>query len=373
MKNNFTKHLLSFLVVLPILILSFGFCFSVAPKVSSADDSSATTISPVTDGVFTFSATPYSRESTVLPCTKKTVTNNIGETVEYNVFSWREISHMTFNFSADLRGSPNTYVNSTFVVGNVQTENLATDDGQMEYVTLFSNKISNNAFSVPNFHFYFDNDSSITETAIRKIGNDFGLYKFEFSYTLVEDGVGHPISIGAMYVAILPDDIDEVVSSIPLSTLGLTYSVSSSNKLMNIYKLTLSMEDEFKYVNPSRLVWTVVGKNRNNIDYVLTPEMKESSIDYSGYHVIWESQMPTEPEGVSFVFDSNNIEGTWIVTCTIYDSEDNVKATVHSESLSTLKAPRKSYLWLIILLGSLLLVGGVVAVIVYKYKNKNAS
>ena len=372
MRKISTKNFLKILF-LPILLLAVGLCFFVeTPHTALADTSIALPEIKDTEERFVITPTAFSKNGKELEMTTHEVVPQVGNPYEYCVFKWRDISHITFNFSVNLQGSTKAFASYSFVVRNVQTENYDTDIGKMDTRDLISGNISNNRVTIPNFHYYFDTRSETTETAVRKVGNDFGLYKFEFSYTYWADSSAITNAVGSLYVALTPDDVNDVMETINVDDLDINYEVGSSNRLMSIYNLSLSLEENFKYINPSLIEWTAEGKSKDNVEYVLSQQMKdENPTKYINYRVIWKSQMPTEPRGVNFVFDSNNIEGKWTIYCTIYDSDHNQLASVKTAELSTIKTPAKSYLWVVILVASLIIATGVVILVVYKKKNNS--
>lgn len=352
---------------LPILLVAFGMSF-LCMQTSTAHAELTSNLPAMTNGKFTITPNVYDRKGTSLAFTTQTVTTSVGDEITYYIFKWRDISHLSFNFTSNIQDSTEQYVGYELTAGNIQTENLETDVGQMTFSSLTSGVISNNTVNIPVLYYYFDKDLASETSINKKYGNDFGLYKFDFRYTVVEDDISHTIALpNALYIAILPDNID----TISTNGLSVSYTVSSSSKLMSIYNLSLSDPDAFKYINPNYIEWSVVGKDKNNVNYVLSEKVKNSKIEYANYHIIWTSQLPSEPIGPTFRFDSNNIEGTWIVYCTIFNSSKEERVTISSNELSTIKIPAPSYLWVVFLIAGVAIAGGVVALIIYKNKNKN--
>ena len=373
MKKMMLKNIL-IVLFLPIFLLSFGIVFFANNSHIALADTS-TVLPSITNAEERFSVNPtvYSKNGLDLSHSTQDVTNEINETYTYHIFKWSEISHISFTFTVNLQGSTDTYVSYSFVVRNVKTQNLETDIGKMDERVLSQSPISNNTVTIPNLHYYFDTNMNVSETAVRKVGNDFGLYKFEFIYTTSEGSSSFPHSMGALYIAIIPDDMNDIIDDINPNDFAVEYTVSSSNMLMSVFNFTISLQNEFLYVNPSLIEWTVIGTDKDGADYVLSQKMKDSDPAYANYRVIWGSQLPTEPEGVSFLFDSHNIEGKWVATCTIYDTDHNALFSARSAQVSTIKAPPKSYLWLVLLIAGLFIVGGIVALVIYKKKTNSKS
>lgn len=328
------------------------------------------TIEDLTDknGFFTVRSAPVGRTSVSPICTLQTTMTDSGETITYYCFKWRDISSITFSFSSNLSNSRYVFTNYEFIVTSIQNENLDTPIGQGKTQTLLSNTIANNRPSFPNVYYYFDSDVDTSGSATMFNGTDFGLYKFDFNYTYTEntsDATSHTISIGEIYIAIIPDDIDPISAS----QISLTYSVSSSNQLMNVYNLSFSNKDTFRYVNPKYIKWTVIGKDKRNVDYVLTKQYRDEF--YPSYSYIWSALPNDMQEGDNFILDTNNIEGEWRVYCTIYNSDDTVKAVLSTEILSTIKYEEESNLWLILLIILIIiLIAIIISLIIYRHKNK---
>lgn len=354
-KNLNFSYFILFVVFLPALL--FLSLYTPPTKTAKADNEIVTGIDDVTDknNYFTLKANPVSRGGT-LQGTTQTITTETGE-IKYYCFNWRDISSITFRFSSNLSGSKSIFTSYQFLVTSIQTENLETSIGQAKPQTLLSNSISSNTPVLPNIYYYFDNNSNTSDSQYKFSGNDFGIYKFDFNYTFIEDSSPdsptHTFSIGELYIAILPDDID----TISISSLSLTYSVASSKELMNIYNVTFSNQNIFKFVNPKYIKWSVFGKDKKNVEYVLTKQIRDEGHPSCKY--IWEA-LPTQmQEGSSFILDTNNIEGDWTVYCTVYNSDWTEKTKLSTGNLTTVKHREKSYIAMI--LG---IVFGVIALIV---------
>lgn len=363
-------YLIWFVAFLPaILLLSL---FTTPIKTANAETEIVTSIDDVSDRnhYFTLRANPVSRGGTLRGRTQTVQTEN-GE-IKYYCFNWRDISSITFNFLSNLSGSQSIFTGYQFLVTTIQTENLETSIGQAKPQTLLSGTISGNTPVMPNIYYYFDKNSNTSDSVYKFSGNDFGIYKFDFNYTFIEDSSPdsptHTFSIGELYIAILPDDIDTIATS----KLSLTYSVASSKELMNIYNVTFSNQETFKYVNPKYIKWTVFGKDKKNVEYVLTKQIRDNGHPSCKY--IWEA-LPTEmQEGSSFILDTNNIEGDWTVYCTIYNSDWSEKTNLSTGNLTTVKHKEKSYVWLIlgIVFAVIVLIVAII-LIIYWSRNKRKS
>ena len=367
--KKFSKWLFAFLM-LPAMLLSGIVSLSTTSKTNASISANEVfDFVQVTDGNFYMTMTATGRNSS--QALTKDVRNTkvtVGDkTLEYDFycFQWRELEYLRFNFRAEnLSFSPTTYKSIEFKVTNVQTENLQTSFGNGEEKVLYRGNLSDNNLVEFNYWYYIDSDANRTETSIRSRGNDFGIYKFDFSYVKDDEGNDVEVSIGEIYVAILPDDID----SIQHTDMRILYSISSSNKLMNIFNLYLS-KDTYRYVNPKYIEWVVSGNDQMNANYVYSTAIRdEYDVEFANFRPIWDVP-PQDNHGASFVFDSNDIEGTWTATCIIKNSDGTEKARLTVNDLSTIKVEQPSYVWLILLIVCLvILIGGGIALVVFYVK-----
>lgn len=365
MKTKIRQNLIYKIFAFFLIALIFGVGFFTLPlnNIAYADSFVSKNIQ---DDNFSMSIEANSRTQTALPLDERQVTTVVGENITYYCFKWSELEYFRFRFTSTIKDSTKTFSYYQFLLTNIQTDDLQTSLGVIEPEILYQGTISNNSFSQFDFYYYIDDDANITETSTRCTGNDFGLYKFDFVYTYTEDNVEIKRSVGDIYIAILPDDID----SIPVSEINILYSISSSNKLMNIFNLYLS-NDTYKYVNPKYIQWNVVGNDKTNISYVLTQKIKDENINYANSKVIWQSLPEDKVTGTSFVFDSNDIEGKWTVYCTIKNSDGSDKLNLSVQNLSTMKQQAKSYVWLILLIVcAVLVLASVIALVVF-YKKRD--
>ena len=355
------------IIFLTMTIFCLGtFLFLPTEKVNAADFTSAV----ASNKNFSMTLTANARKNIALPLDLRQVETIVGEKIDYYCFNWRDLESLRFRFNSFIQDSKYTFKSYKFLLTYVEDDNLSTPFGTKDPEILYQGNISSNTFSSFDFYYYIDSDSSINETATRSKGKDYGLYKFDFVYTYEEDGVDVSVSIGDICVAVLPDDIDDInPSSDP--NLRLQYSVSSSNKLMNVFNLYLS-SDIYNYVKSSYIQWTAVGFDKSNHGYILTSQMREDNPAYANYTSLYDAKEPSELVGRSFIFDSQDIEGTWSITCTIYNSDGTEKQSLTINDLSTIKQESPSYVWLILLIiGSILLIGGIITFIVlYKKKDK---
>ncbi len=313
---------------------------------------------------FSMSMSANARQSVILPLDLRPTENIVGEQIDFYCFQWRDIESLRFRFRGNIASSTTNFLRYRFVLTYLETEDLTSSLGTTNPETLYQGNISLNSFSQFDFYYYIDSDASIAETANRCTGHDFGLYKFDFIYTYLEDDIEIEVSIGDIYVAILPDDID----SISATNTRLMYTVSSSNRLMNIFNIYLS-DSTYRYVNPKYLQWEAEGYDTMNVNYVLTEAMRDSDIDYANCRTLWPALPDERITGTNFVFDSNEIEGTWTVRCVIKNSDGSEKQTLTLQNLSTIKYERPSYVWLILLILCLiLLLAGIILLIIFAKK-----
>lgn len=349
-KNSLLKTF--FCALLCMLIFVGAFLF-VPQKSASAEVFNTVQIG---DDNFSMSLGVNSRNNSALPLKTMTVETDAG-TINYYVFEWKDLEDLQFRFQSDIENSTKTFTQYEFLVSHRAHEN---DEQTVE--TLYHGNIANNNFSSFEFYYYIDSNFNITESATRCKGNDFGYYKFDFNYTYTEDNEAHTISIGEFYIAVLPQD----VNSVPETNVKLLYTVTSSNKLMNVFNIYLS-NDSYKYVDPANLQWNVVGTDKMNFNYVLSKVIQEKNLsEYANYRVLYENLK--DPIGTNFIFDSNDIEGTWTAILTIKSDNGNDKV-LQVSGLSTIKQQQTSYLWLIFLIiGIIILIASIILLIVLRKK-----
>lgn len=368
MRISFNKKIL-YAIMATILVLFAGLSLFLCQPYHCAN---AIFVEQITsDDNFSMKMTANGRRSNnALPLDKRTSTTTLGKEIEYICFQWKDLESLGFRFSSNIKASDKIFRNFQFKTSFQQTDNLSLPFDECLPTTLYEGTITGNNFSQFDFFYYIDSNNQDKESNTSANGHDFGIYKFDFSYDFhdnetMDEGTWSTYSIGEIYVAVLPDDIDSISSFLDLSIL---YSISSSNKLMNVFNLYLS-NDAFKYINPAYIQWSVTGTDTMNVNYVLTQKMKDENLEYANHKVLWQS--PVSTTGPRFIFDSNDIEGTWSVTCSIKNSDGQTeKYHLNLDNLSTIKKSPKSFLWLFIFIGCLLVVGAIVSIIIVVLKNK---
>lgn len=370
MRNNFKiKNLLKYFMVAIAFVLvcnifSLGAnCFTATAQ--SVNHKAIFTEETVADECFSMAISVNPRRKNFsLEKVVKTIEDTAGENLSYYCFNWRDVDYLKFKINSK-NLSEKRVVGLKLVVTNLQSTYLESSVGVNESAVLYETVVKNNIFAPFEFYYYIDSDSEITEGVNRSKGNDFGLYKFDCIYTYLEEDSSNPtqVSLGDICVAIIPDKID----TIDASRTKILYDIKSSNKLMNVFKLYLS-NDAYKYVNPKHLQWVVVGTDKENVNYILTKKQKEDDLDkYGNYRYIWDSLESTS--GQTFVFDSNDVEGTWTVYLQIINDDDEIIKTLTASDLSTIKVTKSSDIWwIIILIVSIFVLAGIVTLIVVKKK-----
>lgn len=370
MRNNFKiKNLLKYFMVAIAFVLvcnifSLGAnCFTATAQ--SVNQKAIFTEETVADECFSMAISVNPRRKNFsLEKVVKTIEDTAGENLSYYCFNWRDVDYLKFKINSK-NLSEKRVVGLKLVVTNLQSTYLESSVGVNESAVLYETVVKNNIFAPFEFYYYIDSDSEITEGVNRSKGNDFGLYKFDCIYTYLEEDSSNPtqVSLGDICVAIIPDKID----TIDASRTKILYDIKSSNKLMNVFKLYLS-NDAYKYVNPKHLQWVVVGTDKENVNYILTKKQKEDDLDkYGNYRYIWDSLESTS--GQTFVFDSNDVEGTWTVYLQIINDDDEIIKTLTASDLSTIKVTKSSDIWwIIILIVSIFVLAGIVTLIIVKKK-----
>lgn len=370
MRNNFKiKNILKYFMVAIAFVLvcnifSLGAnCFTATAQ--SVNPKAIFTEETVADECFSMaiSVNPRRRNFS-LEKVVKTIEDTAGENLSYYCFNWRDVDYLKFKINSK-NLSEKKVVGLKLVVTNLQSTYLENSVGVNESKVLYETVVKNNIFAPFEFYYYIDSDSEITEGVNRSKGNDFGLYKFDCIYTYLEEDSSNPtqVSLGDICVAIIPDKID----TIDASRTKILYDIKSSNKLMNVFKLYLS-NNAYKYVNQKHLQWIVVGTDKENVNYILTKKQKEDDLNkYGNYRYIWDSLESTS--GQTFVFDSNDVEGTWTVYLLVINDDDEIIKTFTASDLSTIKVTKSSDIWwIIILIVSIFVLAGIVTLIVVKKK-----
>lgn len=364
MKSIF-KQKFSLIGLFLVLCLTIGLIL-IPPQKTYAQDLFENEV--VTDNNFTMTMTVNARKQNGrLNRIEQTITNKVGEEITFLCFNWRDLENFKFNISSNIANQSKNYTSLKFLVTYIESETLNESIGLEEPDSpLYETLIYNNNFNDFDYYYYIDEDSSTTPSTTHSNGHGFGLYKFDCIYTYQDEGSSVDVStgnLGGIYIAVLPDKVEDVVEN----NIKIFYSISSSNKLMNIFRLYLSTDD-YKYVNPHRLQWNVVGTDKNNINYVLTKQIQQENIgSYANHRFIYESLEASY--GNTFIFDSKDIEGTWTAYCTITNSDGSIKNVLQVSNLSTIKVEKKSYMWLIFLILVICLVlAGIISIIVIKKK-----
>lgn len=290
---------------------------------------------------FTMTMTATSRQNTSLPRTEKM--DETG-TINYLCFQWRDLYRLNFRINA----TPNpelVFGNYTFKVthfGDDKLVPLLDNDPEI----LYQGEVGD--FSRLDFYYFVDEIINEDSTGTNSAGHGFGLYKFDFVYNRLVSGQFEEFSLGeSIYVAVLPDtNIEELISN---QNLGIVYSVSSSNHMVNVFNLSLS-RDVLKYVKPDRITWIAYGTGTDHVNYCLTQKMKDLDVKRAGDIVIWEKYDEKNMHGTSFLLSTNEIEGIWAADCIIKNAEGDVILNLKINNLSTIKVPPKNYVWLILLI-----------------------
>lgn len=306
----------------------------------------------VGDDNFTMDMTAYARTGSVLPYTTQIVENTVGDEVEYLCFKWRDIDNLHFV----LKGHPTqtTIVESfQFKLTFVSADSLKTHIGVEEAKVLYEGGVNQSNENL-NYYYFIDSAYPIEQTATISRGNDFGLYKFDLVYTHIVGDEAVAVSIGEIFVGIIPDDIDEAISKV--TNAQVEYTVESSNRLLNVYKLTLNTipADALKYVNPAYLIWSAYGTDVDGNRYVLDKDTQSSDPNFWNDQLLWEA-FPNK-NGTNFTFDSNDVEGTWNVQLSIKGKNGEEKLHFEVNDLSTIKTEHKSLVWLWFLIALLVLI-----------------
>lgn len=359
MKARRVTKCLTIFLVLAIALLAMP--FFVTPQSALAEDFSAETRQ---DEYFSLSMTAKSRQNTPLPL----VTQQDAEgKVTYLCFQWRDLQYLQFHISA--AATAPKYGSYHFVVTHKQSETLsALLDAKEE--SLYDGTLDDSALGKNRILDLFYNIDSVVAEELNPTtfaGKDYGLYRFDFVYSREVEGEFKDVSLGdSIYVAILPDrNIKEIMQN---NSIQIVHSVSSSNRLINVFHLSFSNPDALRYVNPDLITWVAYGKGSDNIEYCLTEEMKMLDVELANCAPIYEN---FSIHGTNFLLDTREIEGTWQAYAIVKDYDGEEFRLPTTEELSTIKVPPKNYVWLILLIvGIVLFVLFLIAILVLMLMKK---
>ncbi len=358
------------------LVLVLALPFFTRAENAFADEAVA---SPFTDEVrsdefFTMKMTATSRTNSSMQRVEEKILHEVAEGEEkeitYLCFQWRELSRLNFQFTFR-KTEGITFGRYNFQVTHMGSEDLNTPFGTNDPEVLNSGDIAELAKNVSSskfdFYYYIDSTAQISTNTVAN-GYGFGLYKFDFQYQrfVGTEEVETTFNLGEIYVAVIPDDIDQISPNTPVE---ITQTRTTGNGLITVYELRLS-GDAFTYVNPARITWLVYGADTANRKYVLTKDMLDADVEYANYYVLWDT--PCEDNGADFLLDTNKVEGVWNVECTIKNSDGTVKITRILEGLSTIKVEPKSYLWLILLIVGLFILLLIIIAFIISWRMKKS-
>lgn len=355
-------NLITFAILLVLVALPLFFVNTAKADVTLEDNNTLA----VSDNFYSINFRGYDSSTNSLSPTERTATLKVDEnqTITYYCYNWSEISRLYIVIQKSTYASQYNIIDTELRVSYLQTDDLEQnihDETQDKYLDVpYSLGNSDNL----SLRFYINETSDLSTNEY--CGYGFGLYKFEFTYTYFSNDSSE-ISTRALsdpiYIAILPDDIDTKSGSFSINYT----TVPSSGTILDAFNFTLST-NTYDYVNPVYVEWFVDGIDENNFRYVLT----RSDTELEGYYSflpLYESY--ENRNGTTFYFDSNGIEATFTVTCTVYNTNGEVIASA-STTVSTIKVPTTSYVWLIILLSVLILViiASIILIIVIKRTEK---
>ena len=359
--------------IMAIFAFIFGVNLMSLPKTANAANFTSVT-SQNSYFSMTMSARARQGTSSVLQEDTRTVTTYEGESITYNCFKWRELEYFTFRFIG-YRPTDNVEIaDYSFEVTFIQTEDLKTPIGGgkgPESEVLAQNTIYQNRFETFNFFYYIDSNKGHNSNNSHD-GHDFGLYRFDFRYTYLDQDTMEEIGEkqwfamdDPIYVAILPDDIN----NINLGRVSLSTMIIPGSELLNEFSFSLlTNNDALDYINPVYLEWEVTGKDTLNAQYCRDENMKNSDLDtYAPYKVI--VPIYKEYHGKTFLLDTNGIEGTWTVACYLIRPTGKI-LLVQETNLSTIKAAKPSYIWIVYIVLGILLLIALIAVLIIIIRNR---
>lgn len=375
-----TKKFCMFVVSILMMFLGIFFLTNFGGTFSNtlAQTSTLVSTNSTTSSPFSLDFTTQARSGTCIG-REKTVTDTLNENTQitYICYDWRDLQGLTFTFSSTSNFDENdqnnytgielwvTYMCVEFDENSDEVQTMSTDT----VLRIYEETIIENNFSSSSF--YYSIDSTTDDESSTYHGYGFGLYKFELKYKQVINNSQNTVetfTAEEIYIAVVPDDVEEILMTINTTTLSPLYSISSSNDLLSQYYFYFNT-GIFDYVNPAHLKWSAYGVSSDGVYYVLTEDMKED-LQYQGYEVLFDGiQSQT---GNTFTFSSNGIEGVWTIVFTVVDDEGNELFTCSVPDISTVKTEPVDYTWLILLIVfAVLLVIAVIILIIFIVRKKD--
>ena len=251
-KRKNISFLIISLVLAMITLFAFSFLPAIPTKAKTMINNSEMVLSD--DEALTLSDTYYSVRFQGFNSNNSVLTPTLSEPVQvveeeneitYICYNWSTLSHININ----IQRSATTDTNLRFLgvklrLSYMQTENLTQniqDFNGEKYLDIELYNSNGESVSFLPITYYINEMEGMEEGNQTKFGYGFGLYKFEFVYSFIDlSDSSQPNaiekSIGSMYFAILPDDIDELSGSF-----GIDNEVSSSTTFLNAFTAAKSL------------------------------------------------------------------------------------------------------------------------------------
>lgn len=143
--------------------------------------------------------------------------------------------------------------------------------------------------------------------------------------------------------------------------------VPSSISIHNAFEFYISNSDVYRYSDTNRIKWYVRGESETGDKYVLTKEDAQSErFNSEGIKYLWEN-IPRN--GLTFLFDDNNITGKWEVWCE-FSREDETFAESEFEDIETILPVDVSWVIYVVIGAGLASIVGVISISVYRNKKE---
>ncbi len=346
-KTNIKSLFISFCTMAAAFVLLLSFMTSPIASASAANDTTF-----VSNYSANLAVTVIDDEgNTRTPNSSENVSlydgNNITTNYACHTFNWSDVEYFRLAFNtAGAEPSENGF-NYTYTVSWLPQ--LVTD-GQARFDAAYAvhKEIYNGVDedSIKSINFLIDNNTLST-------GNNFSAWDILEDH---EEEVSYQTRGGwGLYIFSLQYNNEVVTSAVyELKPTEITPSTaapeitftkqSSDHDIRNAYLFSIDFtkDDTYKYVNRENIVWSVNGRGKDGKTYVLTPS------DIIGNE---SAAMPDDSvlrNGLTFKFDPP-VQGTWTVTCTVYDDNGAKVQQVPSEQISTIKGVSEStIIWIIV-------------------------
>lgn len=265
------------------------------------------------------------------------------------IYNWSNVNKIKFNYDADAGTTPpakyktegdasSEYYDLSISIEYLKAykdnklfyqSNLVTAENVYKTTAFGANSYKNLEESIKNYVYDIDIGETGVTNGITTQFKEWGIYRFKL---LINDQQTY-----SDFFVIEPT---MELSNIPKISSSPT---SSKSSLHNDYICTIE-NDEYKYVDSSRITWYVSGYSDDGILYVLVNEDKDlDKFKDKNYQGLWkDDNYPYDRKGLTFRFDDRGTAGSWEVWCE-YNYYGSTEEPLVSKSLKFTTGSSISY------------------------------